>query len=278
MLWKVGARIHDLLQEDSENLVEELKNSEVETAQLTLPKFLSGEEPSGGFSLERLKEIKEIFDAANVTIRVLSCYINPLAEDSEAQQKKFKRYVDYAAIMGVKIVGTETGTVVSDLREFEQNHTEENFERLIAVMSPLIEYASSKGVSVGIETVKYFPVCDAKRFDRFLQSFPKCSICGIFDPTNLLYAGNYQAQWDIFEEFVAMHAKRIEVVHLKDFVREDGILKESPLFSGLLDVDFVIALLKKYNVKADVMIEGAPTKTAFKTIKNKLKEIIKRGV
>ena len=272
---KIGARIHDIIR-FSASLQKELAESQLQTVQLTLPKFL-GDEELQNLNSEKLLSIKNTFQRENVGIKVLSCYINPLAEDFEKQQDLFKRYVDYAELIGVDIVGTETGTVVSDLRYFEKNHTEALFEKMLQVMSPLVEYAFSKGIRVGIETVKYFPVCDSHRFERLFQAFPQGAICCIFDPTNLLYEGNCSNQREIFEEFVSMHASRIEVVHLKDFVIEDGLLQERPLYSGLLDVEFVVHLLKKYNVQADIIVESAPSTEAFKDIKNKIRKTIDRG-
>ena len=272
---KIGARVHDIIRFSS-SLQKDLAESQLQTVQLTLPKFLSVE-PLQKLNSEKLLSIKNTFQQESVRIKVLSCYINPLAEDYEKQQELFKQYVDYAQLMGVDIVGTETGTVVSDLRCFEENHTEALFEKLLRVMAPLVEYASSKGIRVGIETVKYFPVCDARRFERFFQAFPQGTLCCIFDPTNLLYAGNYGKQREIFEEFISMHASRIEVVHLKDFVVEDGLVKELPLYSGLLDVDFVVDLLKKYNVQADIIVESAPSTQAYKDIKDKIRKTMDRG-
>ena len=272
---KIGARIHDIIR-FSTSLKKELAESQLQTVQLTLPKFL-GAEGLQNLNREKLLSIKNTFQQENVGIKVLSCYINPLAEDFEKQQALFKRYVDYAELMGVDIVGTETGTVVSDLRCFEKNHTEAIFKKMMQVMVPLVEYASSKGIRVGIETVKYFPVCDAHRFERLFQAFPQGSLCCIFDPTNLLYEGNCNKQREIFEEFVSMHASRIEVVHFKDFVIEDGLLQERPLYSGRLDVEFVVHLLKKYNVQADIIVESAPSTEAFKVIKNKIRKTMDGG-
>lgn len=275
-IYKIGARVHDVIKYTS-FLEKELKNSQLEVVQLTLPKFLTTDEV-GTIDDTKLQEIKEVFQRQNIDIKVLSCYINPLAEDYEAQQQLFIRYIDYAKKIGVKIVGTETGTVVANYYDyFEKNHTEEIFCRLIRFMTPLIEYASSQGILVGIETVKYFPVCNVDTFDKFLRAFEEGAICSIFDPTNLLYIGNYEKQCEIFEKFVSIHAKHIKVVHLKDFIIENNQLKECALFEGMLNVDHVIKLLKKYNVEADIVIELATSLENYKETRKKIKEMIQRG-
>ena len=275
---RIGARIHDLAQDSGNDLTGILKNTHAETAQLALPKFASGGEPVGGFSQKQLQEIKYAFDNANIPIRVLSCYINPLSKDARKEQEKFFRYIDYAKEMGVSIVGTETGSVVSDLREFSKNHTEEVFLQLIDNFRPILEYAERRGVAVGVESVAYFPVCDEKTFGRFQETFLDKAIVSIFDATNLLHVGNYTEQKTVFERFIKAHAKDIRAVHLKDFDVVNDWLEERPLFSGKLDVACVLELLKRYGVQADVIVENAPSIQAFKEIKTKLKEMINRSI
>lgn len=274
----IGARIHDLVRNTQADLTYVLKDSQVRAVQLTLPKFVEGGEPIDGFSIGQLQEIKKVFDEANIGVRVLSCYINPLADNIEQEQAKFRRFVDYAVEMKVPIVGTETGTIVSDLKEFQKNHTEEVFDTLINNLHPLVVYAKERGILVGVESVAYFPVYDEKRFERLKKSCPENSMCCIFDPTNLLHSGNYEKQHEVFENFLRMHARDIQIVHLKDFVYQDNWLNEVPLFEGLLDVEYLFKLLKSYNVQADMIVENAPSIQGFKLIKEKLEKIINRGI
>ena len=272
--FQIGARIHDLLQESHSDMSAALADASVKCVQLTLPKFVRWSESPQNYSMEKIQKIQADFEKANVDISVLSCYINPLAENVKKEQDTFCRFIDYAATMGVKIVGTETGSVVSDLREYQANHTEENFTKLIEVLKPMVAYARKRGVTVGIESVAYYPVYDEKTFAYLKNAFSEGSICCIFDPTNLLHIGNYQNQREIFENFVRVHAGDIRVVHLKDFVVVNGWLEERPLFEGELDVRFVIELLKKYQVSADLIVENARDVENYKHIRNQLKTII----
>lgn len=272
--FQIGARIHDLLQDCHADLSEALVASTVDCVQLTLPKFLRWSESPQNYSFEKIQKIKLDFEKAKVDVRVLSCYINPLAENVKKEQDTFCRFVDYAVAMGVKIVGTETGNVVSDLRAYKCNHTEENFLKLLESLRPMVAYASKRGVTVGIESVAYYPVYDEKTFARLKNAFSAGSICCIFDPTNLLHIGNYHSQREVFENFIRVHAGDIRVVHLKDFAVVNGWLEERPLFEGELDVGFVIALLKKYQVSADLIVENAKGVENYKHIRNQLEAII----
>lgn len=270
---KIGARIHDIIREE-EFLSERLKDSEAEVVQLTLPKFVSWSESPQNYSLEKLKALKAAFDEAGVEIKVLSCYINPLAADAVKEQAVFRKFVDYCSVLGIGIIGTETGSAVSDLKDYKLNLTEENYQKAKNCLKPLTEYAAQKGVFVGIETVSYFPICSAERFARLENDLNPAEIYSIFDATNLLNAENYMRQREIIEEFIKMHAKKIKVVHLKDFVLQNGIFTETSLFSGGLDVKFVLEKLAEYGVRADIIVECSRSVEEFKEIKNKLLKMI----
>lgn len=270
---KIGARIHDIIREE-EFLSERLKDSEAEIVQLTLPKFVSWSESPQNYSLEKLKALKAAFDEAGVEIKVLSCYINPLAADAVKEQAVFRKFVDYCSVLGIGIIGTETGSAVSDLKDYKLNLTEENYQKAKNCLKPLTEYAAQKGVFVGIETVSYFPICSAERFARLENDLNPAEIYSIFDATNLLNAENYMRQREIIEEFIKMHAKKIKVVHLKDFVLQNGIFTETSLFSGGLDVKFVLEKLAEYGVRADIIVECSRSVEEFKEIKNKLLKMI----
>lgn len=272
--FQIGARIHDLLQDCHADMPSAIRALNVDCVQLTLPKFVRWSESPQNYSIEKVQKIKDDFEKAKVDVNVLSCYVNPLAENVKKEQDTFCRFVDYASIMGVKIVGTETGSVVNDLRDYNLNHTEENFLKLIESLRPMVEYAAMRGITVGIESVAYYPVYDEKTFARLKNAFPEGSICCIFDPTNLLHIGNYQSQREIFEDFVRAHAGDIRVLHLKDFAVVNGWLEERPLFEGELDVKYVLELLKKYKIFPDLIVENAKDANNYICIKNKLKLLL----
>ena len=79
---RIGARVHDGLKIERTEFAEDLRGLGLESAQLTLPKFY----PGYGFcddadSLRVVRRIREEFDAADVSIAVLSAYVNPVHPD-----------------------------------------------------------------------------------------------------------------------------------------------------------------------------------------------------
>lgn len=109
-------------------------------------------------------------------IKVISCYINPLADEVEKEQELFCKFVDYCKELGVAVIGTETGSVVNDLKDYELNLTEKNYERMKKCMEPLIAYANTNGIMVGVETVACYPICSSARFDRLTRDFKDADI------------------------------------------------------------------------------------------------------
>lgn len=272
---RIGVRIHDILQSDAANLSEQLRECGAEVVQLTLPKFVRWSESTQSYSTQKLLELKNAFDEANVEIKVLSSYINPLASDAKKEQDSFRRFSEYCNVLGVKIIGTETGSVVSDLKDYKINLKEEHYVRCKEVLAPVIKYANERGVCVGIETVSYFPVCSTERFQRLTGDLKECEICSIFDATNLLNIDNYERQREIIEEFIRVNAKKIKVIHLKDFVVENGMLAERALFTGGLDVEFVLKKVNEYGVDADIIVENSRSTEQFKEIAERLRNIMK---
>ena len=88
--FQIGARIHDLLQDCHADLSEALVASTVDCVQLTLPKFVRWSESPQNYSFEKIQKIKLDFEKAKVDVKVLSCYVNPLAENVKKEQDTLK--------------------------------------------------------------------------------------------------------------------------------------------------------------------------------------------
>lgn len=273
---KIGARIHDLVRGDVSDLTEALKELGADIVQLTLPKFVDWNESPQNYPIEKLKALKKAFFAAGTEIKVISCYINPLADEVEKEQELFCKFVDYCKELGVAVIGTETGSVVNDLKDYELNLTEKNYERMKKCMEPLIAYANTNGIMVGVEAVACYPICSSAQFERLTRDFKDSDICAIFDATNLLNIRNYSRQEEIFEEFIRTNAKKIKVVHLKDFFLKEGRLTETSLFDGRLNVEYVIAKLLEYGAEMNIIIENCRSVPEYRSIVGRLRQIISK--
>lgn len=273
---RIGARIHDLVQTDIDGFAEALAQYETDCIQLTAPKvFTDCNLTLQPFSAERGRRIAREIARSGVALPVLSAYVNPLAEDCEAELATFKKYVDYAVLLGARCVGTESGTATLKFEEDDSpNHTPESLEKSISNLLILAEYALSKGMRMGIEAVSFFPICDGETVSGFLRRAPD-NVDIIFDPTNLLNARNYWQQAEIFEEFFCRHAERIRVVHLKDFTAEENRLVPAELYRGQLDTGCVFRLLAEYRLDPDFILEES-TPNNYAELRNRTAKELKR--
>lgn len=269
-----GVRLHDLVTDMPKTKGNKLADIDASAVQLTVEKVCVGFDYKSADALFTVKNIKEEIEKAGKKVSVLSCYINPLSDNYEEEEKRFKKYVDFAAYCGIERVGTETGSAVFDFRkDYQFNYSERIFMRLVDHMKGLISYAAERGVRVGIEGVVYFPVCSAESIHRFVHAFDQDNIDIIYDPVNLLHESNYQNYKKEIDKFINLNADKIKVVHLKDFTIKSGKLIHVPLYSGEFDIDYLLHKIIEAGIDADMIIEGADNSN-YQLIYNKLTERI----
>ncbi len=275
---RIGARVHDGLKIERTEFAEDLRGLGLESAQLTLPKFY----PGYGFcddadSLRVVRRIREEFDAADVSIAVLSAYVNPVhPDDAAGEMARFKRFVRYAAEMGVGTVGTETGTVTERFeREYAANRTDEVFGRLIDNMRLMNEYAAGHGVRLGVEAVTWFPVYSVGTMARLLDALGD-NAAVIFDPVNVLSVDNWRSQRDIMRAFIERFGQKFAVVHVKNFVPDGGVLRHVGLFDerGRFDLPYLLELLEDNGVGCDLILEDTPAGYMDSTV-SQLRETVR---
>ncbi|MFR8247294.1 MAG: sugar phosphate isomerase/epimerase family protein [Roseburia sp.] len=80
------------------------------------------------------------------------------------------------------------------------------------------------GVIFAIEPVWKHIVCNPKRARKVLDEIASPNLQIIFDPVNLLDISNYQNRDVIIEEAIELLGDDIAMVHMKDFVVQDGKL------------------------------------------------------
>ena len=259
---KIGARVHDGLTIERTSFAADLRGLGLESAQLTLPKFYPGYAfGDDAESFRVVRRIREEFDAAGVSVAVLSGYVNPVhPTDADGEAERFRRFVRYAAAMGVGTVGTETGTVTDRFeREYAANRTDEVFRRLIDNMRRMNDYAAARGVRLGVEAVTWFPVHSVETMARLLDALDD-NAAVIFDPVNVLSAVNWRSQREIMRAFVQTFGRRFAAVHVKNFKPEGNAMRHVGLFEerGRFDLPYLLELLETNGVGCDLILEDTP--------------------
>ena len=99
------------------------------------------------FGQRQADEVRKMLDNAGVSISGLGYYPNSLSPDAaeaKAVLAHFKKVIQAAALLGVKLVKTFIG------RDWTKS-VDENWPRFLEVWKPLVQFAEDHGVRIGIE-------------------------------------------------------------------------------------------------------------------------------
>lgn len=206
-----------------------------------------------------------------IEISGLGYYPNPLDPDEEKSKfyiSHIKKVIDASALLGINRINTFIGR--------DKNKTiDENFETFKEVWKPLIQYAESKNVKVGIENCPMIFTRDEWPGGNNLATTPsiwrrmfseiQSNNFGLnFDPSHLLWMqmDYIKPLYEFREKIFHVHLKDARVYHEK--LNDVGIMAypsefHTPKLPGLGDIDwskFISALYDiRYNGSVCVEVE-----------------------
>lgn len=115
---RIGCRAHDYGKHTPVQLAHILHTAGYTGAQLAMPRAIEGIEDFASVTDAQLSAIFQAFDAEDIEITVLSCYMDLSAPDEPARLagvENVKRCLRYAKQVGARMVGSETSwTALSD--------------------------------------------------------------------------------------------------------------------------------------------------------------------
>lgn len=246
---QLGIRLHDIKKAPLEERLAIAHEQGFACGHLALAKVIS-EYPvndgalTPGFALY----LKKLFAKNELDVAVLGCYLNLANPNEESLAKIKRRYltnIRFASLLGVGVVGTETGAVNEEYKFEERNHSDEALDIFIRNVRPVVEYAEKMGVILAIEPVAKHIVCNPKRARRVLDEIASPNLQIIFDPVNLLDHSNYQNREEIFAEAIDLLGEDIAMVHIKDFVVKDNELVSVAAGTGEMDYSQIIRFMKE---------------------------------
>lgn len=245
---QLGIRLHDTKKLPFEERIEDVSRLGFKCGHLALAKVIS-EFPTTDEALTPglAMYIKNVFARNHVDIAVLGCYLNLANPDPEKLRQITHRYmahIRFASWMGCGVVGTETGAPNETYTYVPECHGEEALKTFIANLRPVVKYAEQMGVVMAIEPVWKHIVCNPARARRVLDEIASPNLQIILDPVNLLDISNYRDQTAIVEEAVEALGEDVAMVHLKDFVAEDGKLTSVGAGLGQMDYSAVMKFMK----------------------------------
>ena len=246
---QLGIRLHDTTKLPFEERIADVHRLGFTCGHLALAKVID-EFPTTDEALTPglAMYIKNVFARNQVDIAVLGCYLNLATPNKEQLAKNTHRYMThlrFASWLGCGVVGTETGAPNEKYAFTPECHTEEALKTFITNLRPVVKYAEQMGVVFAIEPVYRHIVCNPARARRVLDEIASPNLQIIFDPVNLLEMENYKDRQAIFEETVDLLGPDIAMVHLKDFVIEDGKMVSVGCGLGEMDYTAILKFMKE---------------------------------
>lgn len=257
---QLGIRLHDIEKAPLERRLQIAQKQGFRCGHLALSKVISEYSVADsaltpGFACY----LKNLFSKAEIDIAVLGCYLNlanPNEESLRKNQARYLAHIRFASLLGAGVVGTETGAVNEAYQYEEKNHSEEALGIFIDNLRPVVEYAEKMGVIFAIEPVFKHIVWNPERARRVLDAISSPNLQIIFDPVNLLDISNYKDREKIIGEALAVLGDDIAVVHIKDFVVEDGKLISVAAGTGEMDYGDIIRFVKREKPYIHVTLEN----------------------
>ena len=142
---------------------------------------------------------------------------------------------------------------------------DEALDIFIQNVKPVISYAEKMGVIFAIEPVWKHIVCNPKRARKVLDEIASPNLQIIFDPVNLLDISNYQNRDAIIEEAIELLGDDIAMVHMKDFVVQDGKLVSVAAGTGEMNYEKIIRFIKERKPYIHVTLENTTPENAVQS-------------
>lgn len=254
----IGIRAHDLGCDTAENLAKIGARFGVQSIQLAPGKALSPSLSPSHYSADIAKQVARSFHKQGIEIAVLGCYINPVHPDVETRQlelRRFRESLKFARDFGAHIVGTETGSLLSDCSFHPDNHSATSFEQLLDVLWELAEEAKRNDVTIGLEVAREHVIHDFECMRSALDTLNHTSVQVIFDPVNVMTSKELENQSDFFEKSFRLIGKDICACHAKDIVKNGESLKRVAPGQGNINYQLYFSYLNQYKPDAATLIE-----------------------
>lgn len=269
---KIAFRTHDLGVKGLAPAIEKCKTCGISAVQLVAYKFMDElKYRPGQLTEENSAALGAALKSAGIDVALIGAYFNPVHSDPEKVGNGvavFKEYLSHCKRLGCDIVGSETGSYNDDKWTYNpKNRTEEALERVIATFRGLAEYAATLGVNVGMEGAAGHVCYDVKTLSRAIDAINMPNVQVIFDIYNYLDASNHEKYLEILDEGLKTFAGKIRVFHIKDYVFEEGKVKQVPPGTGLFDFDAILSRIKAYDKNAYLVLEGTTGENIVPCIK-----------
>lgn len=251
---QIGIRLHDVnttrepALQTMEARARTAREEGFSCVHLALSKVISGVTFDEAAMTEGLAmRIRRVFGENGLDVAVLGCYLN-LAHPDPGKlreiQARYYAHIRVAALAGACMVGTETGAPNAAYKYEPACHGQAALEAFLRGLAPVVEEAEKRGVTLAIEPVWNHIVWNPDRALAVIRAMGSRNLRIIFDPVNLLSPENVDDRERVIGEAMDKLSDRIAMVHLKDFVRENGRLVSVAAGTGEMDYTAILSFLK----------------------------------
>ena len=258
---KLMIRAHDLGVKGAENINKKLCELGLDGVQFVGYKSIEGVACAPNqLTNEQAREISQAIKQNGKDIALIGAYFNPVHPNTAKIENGiavFKDYLSLAKSIGCDYVGSETGSYNGDPWIYHpMNHSDKALDRVVDTFSSLAEFAELQGVNIAMEGA-FGHVCHTpERLYEAVERIGKSNIKFIFDLYNYLDISNVDTAYDILNRGLYLFGDRILLFHIKDFVIEDGKLKQCGVGKGILDFDRILNAIYDHNNNAILVLEG----------------------
>lgn len=258
---QIAFRTHDLGVKGVEAATQKIKQCGIDAVQLVAYKFMD-EIPykPGALNAENAAELGNALKENGINVGLIGAYFNPVHSNKEkvaSCKAIFKDYLKYSSLLGCNVVGSETGSFNDDKWTYNPlNRTEEALQTVIETFTELADYAKSVGACIGMEGAAGHVCWNPSVLKRAVDGVNRDNVKVIFDLYNYLDDSNYRDYMDILDEGLKLFAGKIVVFHMKDFIVENGKVKQVVPGKGLFDYPAILKKIKNYDGNAVLVLEG----------------------
>lgn len=263
---RIGIRAHDVGKMSAHELSQKIRSLGFDGVQLVFKKAL--DQP---VDFAHLNEIKHCFK--DLKVMMLGAYFNPVHPDQKVVIEGidyFKKHLEIAYALGAKYVGSETGSLMgSPWGYVPENHTQETLNQVIEIFKDLTMTAQKYNSYIALEGAYAHVAYSPKRVKEMIDKIASPRLKVTIDLYNFLHIGNYESRMDIFEEALDLLKDDIVIFHLKDFIVEEGKLKQVGLGQGLMNYPKIIERIQETIPHADLIFEdvtGEDIQTSYQLI------------
>ncbi len=274
---QIGIRLHDV----NTNCPEEMQTIEARAAKAREEGFtcvhLAPQKVIKGIAFDdttmtegMAMYIKRVFAKEELDIAVLGCYLNLAHPDPLKLEEIKSRYyanIRVAALSGACLVGTETGAPNEEYKYDGNTHSKEALNIFMHNLSDVVECAENYGVTVAIEPVWNHIVYDADRALEVIKGIGSRNLRIILDPVNLLGMENVDNRDRVIADAMDKLCDRIAMVHIKDFVRENGKLVSVGAGNGEMAYTEILRFLKARKPYIQATLENTTNDNAVEARK-----------